>query len=46
VLAYINRGNVYGGKNDHDRAIADHTRAIELDPKVPSAFTGRGLSYN
>jgi tetratricopeptide (TPR) repeat protein len=28
--AYINRGNAYRAKGDNDRAIADHTKAIEM----------------
>ena len=28
--AYISRGNAYRAKGDNDRAIADHTKAIEM----------------
>src|SRR6266478_209716 len=30
---YNNRGFEYYVKRDHDRAIADHNKAIEIDPK-------------
>ncbi len=32
-------------KGDYDRAIADFTEAIRLDPKLGSAFSNRGLAY-
>src|SRR3712207_7142190 len=32
VAAYANRGNSYNEKSEYDRAIADYTRAIELNP--------------
>ena len=32
ALAYYNRGVVYAKKAEHDRAIADNTKAIEIDP--------------
>jgi tetratricopeptide (TPR) repeat protein len=35
--AYNNRGNVYHGKGDNDRALADYSEAIRLDPKLASA---------
>ena len=35
----------YGGKKDLSRAIADATRAIELDPKCTDAYLNRVHSY-
>jgi hypothetical protein len=32
-LGYDGRGNAYNKKGDLDRAIADYTQAIQLDPK-------------
>ena len=32
-------------KGDHDRAIADYSEAIRLDPKHASAFNNRGIAY-
>jgi len=39
------RGNAYLDKKDWDRAIADFTSAIELDPKIAVAFISRGSAY-
>src|SRR5258708_31589841 len=38
AVAYIGRGTAYGDKGDYDRAIADFTKAIELDPKSAVAY--------
>ena len=38
ALAYNNRGVAWSVKKDYDRAIADFTEAIRLDPKMPIAF--------
>jgi tetratricopeptide (TPR) repeat protein len=35
------RGNAYQGKGDQDRAIADITKAIALDPKSGGAYVNR-----
>jgi tetratricopeptide (TPR) repeat protein len=43
--AYVNRGVEYGKKGDYDRAIADYTEAIRLDPKDPHAYNDRGNAY-
>jgi tetratricopeptide (TPR) repeat protein len=32
--AYFNRGVAYAHKGEHDKAIADYSKTIELDPKV------------
>jgi tetratricopeptide (TPR) repeat protein len=42
--AFYNRGAAYHGKDDYDRAIADYSEAIRLDPTIASgnAFYGRG----
>ena len=34
ALAYSNRAAAYRNKGDYDRAIADATKAIELDPEI------------
>ena len=39
---YNNRGIAYGNKGDYDKAIADHNKAIELDPKYAKAYNNRG----
>ncbi len=43
--AYIDRGRTYIQRDDNDRAIADFTRAIELDPEGASAYNLRGVAY-
>ena len=42
--AYNERGNAKGDKGDFDGAVADYTRAIELDPKFTEAYYNRGLA--
>src|SRR5262245_43440118 len=43
--AYINRGIAYGAKGDNDRAIADLSKAIEINPKYAAAYYNRGAAY-
>jgi tetratricopeptide (TPR) repeat protein len=43
--AYNARGLVWFGKGDLDRAIADFTAAIRLDPKFSAAYDNRGLAW-
>src|SRR6266567_1765236 len=45
AVAYKNRGNVYFDKKDYDRAIADDSEAIKLDPKLATAYNRRGVAY-
>jgi tetratricopeptide (TPR) repeat protein len=45
VQAYLSRGVEYGEKNDLDRAIAEFSEAIRLDPKHALAFYNRGKAY-
>jgi Tfp pilus assembly protein PilF len=44
--AYLKRGITYRGKGDNDRAIADFTQAIQLDPKSTQAYVNRGFAYD
>jgi tetratricopeptide (TPR) repeat protein len=39
---YFNRGVADSDKKDYDAAIADYTRAIELNPQYAKAYYGRG----
>ena len=41
VLAYINRGIAYYDRGELDRALADYTSAIRLDPKNAEALSNR-----
>lgn len=43
--AYYNRGVIYGKKENFAQAIADYTKAIELNPNNPSPFTNRGIAH-
>lgn len=43
--AYIERGRTYIQQEENDRAIADFTKAIELDPEGASAYNHRGVAY-
>lgn len=45
AMAFYNRAWAYRQKGDYDSAIADDTRAIELDPKNAHAFIDRGNTY-
>jgi lipoprotein NlpI len=45
VMAYVNRGNAFDDKGDHERAIADYSEAILLNPKNPIAHDDRGDAY-
>ena len=42
--AYVNRGSVYFGLGDFERAFADYNKAIELDPTL-IAYASRGSAY-
>src|SRR5262249_18402364 len=46
ATAFNNRGNAYRDKGDNDRAIADYTEAIRLNPKYAYPYNGRGNAYN
>ncbi len=44
-INYNSRGEAYRSKGDMDRAIADYTEALRLDPKNAIAYVNRGLIY-
>jgi tetratricopeptide (TPR) repeat protein len=44
-LVYINRGILYGIKEDYDCAMADFNKAIELDPHNSAAYNNRGIIW-
>ncbi|MEQ1577400.1 MAG: tetratricopeptide repeat protein, partial [Hyphomicrobium sp.] len=47
ACAYHNRGLAYAAKGDHDRAIADYTKLIEINPKSSRFALWLGLArYN
>jgi len=43
--AYQGRGDAYRANNEHDKAIADYTQALEINPREPRLYFGRGKSY-
>ena len=42
---YYNRGVAYGNLGQHNQAISDFTRAIELNPEFALAYNNRGVAY-
>jgi tetratricopeptide (TPR) repeat protein len=44
--AYTARATGYYRKNDYDRAIADYTEAIRIDPKYAIAYDNRGNVFH
>ena len=42
AIAYYNRGSAWSDKGDNDRAIADYSEAIRLDPKGAGSYRSRG----
>jgi tetratricopeptide (TPR) repeat protein len=44
--AYFNRGIAYKNKSDFDRAIADYTQAIQLNPRDAKPHVNRGNAYS
>jgi tetratricopeptide (TPR) repeat protein len=45
AIAHHRRGIAYASKKEYDRAIADFTEAIGIDPKHVSAYNDRGLAH-
>ncbi|MDR1786864.1 MAG: tetratricopeptide repeat protein [Treponema sp.] len=43
--AYLSRGLAYNGLGEYDKAIADYTYALMLDPNIALAHNNRGLAY-
>lgn len=46
AVAHYNRGFAYHDMRDYDRAIADYSEAIRLNPSDASAYNGRGSAYH
>jgi tetratricopeptide (TPR) repeat protein len=44
-MLYFNRGVAYGEKGQHDKAIADFSKAIEINPRDANNYFNRGIAY-
>ncbi len=45
ALAFYNRGSVWHQKKELERAIADYSEAIRIDPKLAPAYYSRGIAW-
>src|SRR5262245_37084630 len=45
AIAYCNRGQAYATMEDYDRAIADYSEAIGLNPSFAGAYNNRAWAY-
>ena len=45
AAAYDSRGRAYKQKRELDKAIADYTAAIKLEPKAIDFLNDRGIAY-
>jgi tetratricopeptide (TPR) repeat protein len=43
--AYANRGLAYEKRGQHDKAILEFTKAIEIDPTWAEPYVYRGIVY-
>ena len=42
--AHNGRGWVWHAKGEHDKAMSDYDRAVQLDPRFAAAYVNRGLA--
>lgn len=45
AVAYLQRGNAYTNQGRFEQALADWSKAIQLDPNLGEAYTARGTYY-
>ncbi len=45
AMAHVEEGLYYAGQEEHDQAIAEFTKAIELDPRYPLSYELLGDTY-
>jgi len=45
AMIYNSRGAAYGAKGEHDRAILDYNKAIEINPRDAQPYNNRGNAY-
>jgi tetratricopeptide (TPR) repeat protein len=46
AIAFYNRGGIYKQRKDYDRAIADYSEAVKIDPQYVNAYINRGMAYD
>jgi len=46
ALEHVQQGTVYREQGEFDKAIAEYTKAIELDPDLAIAYNNRGCAYS
>ncbi len=46
AVTYYNRGNAYFEKGQHDQAISDYNKALEINPRYAEAYNNRGNAYS
>jgi tetratricopeptide (TPR) repeat protein len=46
AISYNNRGSAMGNMRDYDRAIADYSEAIRLNPNYALAYKNRGNAWH
>jgi lipoprotein NlpI len=46
AINYYNRGYEYDEKQEYERAIADYSSAIKINPRYTKAFFNRGLAFD
>ena len=44
-LLYSNRGVALHAQGDYAKAIADHKKALDLNPELPDAYYNLGVAY-
>ena len=45
VEGHVHRGRLYVAMNEHDKAIAEFTKAVEIDPRCAEALFHRSLVH-
>jgi len=46
AVEWVQRGNAHRDNKDYDRAIANYTKAIDIDPRYARAYYNRGNTYS